>query len=127
VAKALPELAGKLTGNAIRVPTPNVSMAIISVNLHSETNRDELNNYLKDIALLSELQNQIDFTESTEIVSSDLVGSRYAGVIDSQATIAEGKRAILYVWYDNEFGYSCQVVGVMQKMLGLMTLSLPKA
>ncbi|MBB1270096.1 glyceraldehyde-3-phosphate dehydrogenase [Shewanella sp. SR44-3] len=126
VAKALPVLAGKLTGNAIRVPTPNVSMAIISVNLTTETNRDELNEYLKDMALLSELQNQIDFTESTEIVSSDLVGSRYAGVIDSQATIAEDKRAILYVWYDNEFGYSCQVVGVMQKMLGLTTLSLPK-
>ena len=126
VSKALPVLEGKLTGNAIRVPTPNVSMAIISVNLNAETNRDELNDYLKDIALTSDLQNQVDFTESTEIVSSDLVGSRYAGVIDSQATIAEGKRAILYVWYDNEFGYSCQVVGVMQKMLGLTTLSLPK-
>ncbi|WP_144207876.1 glyceraldehyde-3-phosphate dehydrogenase [Shewanella donghaensis] len=126
VSKALPVLEGKLTGNAIRVPTPNVSMAIISVNLNAETNRDELNEYLKDIALTSELQNQVDFTESTEIVSSDLVGSRYAGVVDSQATIADGKRAIVYVWYDNEFGYSCQVVGVMQKMLGLTTLSLPK-
>ncbi|MDO6679298.1 glyceraldehyde-3-phosphate dehydrogenase [Shewanella sp. 4_MG-2023] len=127
VSKALPVLEGKLTGNAIRVPTPNVSMAIISVNLNGETNRDELNEYLKDVALTSELRNQIDFTESTEIVSSDLVGSRYAGVVDSQATIAEGKRAILYVWYDNEFGYSCQVVGVMQKMLGITTLSLPSA
>ncbi|PMG47427.1 glyceraldehyde-3-phosphate dehydrogenase [Shewanella sp. 10N.286.52.B9] len=127
VSKALPVLEGKLTGNAIRVPTPNVSMAIISVNLNAETNRDELNEYLKDVALTSELRNQIDFTESTEIVSSDLVGSRYAGVVDSQATIAEGKRAILYVWYDNEFGYSCQVVGVMQKMLGITTLSLPSA
>ncbi|MDO6618297.1 glyceraldehyde-3-phosphate dehydrogenase [Shewanella sp. 6_MG-2023] len=127
VSKALPVLEGKLTGNAIRVPTPNVSMAIISVNLNGETNRDELNEYLKDVALTSDLRNQIDFTESTEIVSSDLVGSRYAGVVDSQATIAEGKRAILYVWYDNEFGYSCQVVGVMQKMLGITTLSLPSA
>ncbi len=125
VAKALPVLAGKLTGNAIRVPTPNVSMAIISMNLNAETNKDELNEYLKDTALQSPLQNQIDYTDSTEIVSSDLVGSRYAGVVDSQATIAEGKRAILYVWYDNEFGYSCQVVGVMQTMLGLTTLSLP--
>ncbi|PMG78145.1 type I glyceraldehyde-3-phosphate dehydrogenase [Shewanella sp. 10N.286.51.B7] len=127
VAKALPVMEGKLTGNAIRVPTPNVSMAIISVNLNGETNRDELNEYLKDIALTSELKNQVDYTDSTEIVSSDLVGSRYAGVVDSQATIADGKRAILYVWYDNEFGYSCQVVGVMQKMLGLTTLSLPEA
>ncbi|WP_282168063.1 glyceraldehyde-3-phosphate dehydrogenase [Shewanella japonica] len=127
VAKALPDMEGKLTGNAIRVPTPNVSMAIISVNLNGETNREELNEYLKDIALTSDLKNQVDYTDSTEIVSSDLVGSRYAGVVDSQATIADGKRAILYVWYDNEFGYSCQVVGVMQKMLGLTTLSLPEA
>jgi len=58
-------------------------------------------------------------------VSCDLVGSRYAGVVDSHATIAEGNRTILYVWYDNEFGYSCQVVGVMQKMLGLNCQSLP--
>ena len=125
VAKALPELAGKLTGNAIRVPTPNVSMAIISLNLESETDKEQVNEYLRDMSLHSELQNQIDFTESTEIVSSDLVGSRYAGVIDSHATIADGNRAILYVWYDNEFGYSCQVVGVMQKMLELNYQSLP--
>ncbi|MBL4815393.1 MAG: glyceraldehyde-3-phosphate dehydrogenase [Shewanella sp.] len=125
VAKALPELAGKLTGNAIRVPTPNVSMAIISLNLESETDKEQVNEYLRDMSLHSELQNQIDFTESTEIVSSDLVGSRYAGVVDSHATIADGNRAILYVWYDNEFGYSCQVVGVMQKMLELNYQSLP--
>ncbi len=127
VAKALPVLAGKLTGNAIRVPTPNVSMAIISLNLNGETSKDDINEYLRNVALSSELQNQVDFTESTEIVSSDLVGSRYAGVVDSQATIADGNRAILYVWYDNEFGYSCQVVGVMQKMLGLNYQSLPAA
>ncbi|MCG9746518.1 glyceraldehyde-3-phosphate dehydrogenase [Shewanella sp. Isolate8] len=127
VAKALPVLAGKLTGNAIRVPTPNVSMAIISLNLNGETSKEDMNEYLRNVALCSELQNQVDFTESTEIVSSDLVGSRYAGVVDSQATIAEGNRAILYVWYDNEFGYSCQVVGVMQKMLGLNYQSLPAA
>jgi glyceraldehyde 3-phosphate dehydrogenase len=100
-------------------------MAIISLNLNAETSKEDMNAYLRDIALHSELQNQVDFTESTEIVSCDLVGSRYAGVVDSQATIADGKRAILYVWYDNEFGYSCQVVGVMQKMLGLNYLSLP--
>lgn len=125
VAKALPVLKGKLTGNAIRVPTPNVSMAIISLNLQGETNKEDMNEFLRDAALHSDLQNQIDFTESTEIVSSDLVGSRFAGVVDSQATIAEGKRTILYVWYDNEFGYSCQVIGVMQKMLGLEYLTLP--
>ncbi len=125
VAKALPVLAGKLTGNAIRVPTPNVSLAILSLNLGKETSKEDINEYLKNAALHSPLQNQIDYTDSTEIVSSDLVGSRYAGVVDSQATIAEENRANIYVWYDNEYGYSCQVVGVMQKMLGLNFINLP--
>jgi glyceraldehyde 3-phosphate dehydrogenase len=126
VAKALPELAGLLTGNAIRVPTPNVSMAIINLNLKSETTREELNEYLRDTALYSNLRDQIDYTASTEIVSSDLVGSRYAGVVDSQATIVDADRVVLYVWYDNEFGYSCQVVRVMHDMAEISYPSLPR-
>jgi len=126
VAKALPELAGKLTGNAIRVPTPNVSMAIMNLNLNKSTSKDEMNAFLRDQALHSELQAQIDFTASTEIVSTDLVGSRYAGVVDSQATIVDQDRAVLYVWYDNEFGYSCQVVRVAEQMAGQQLLNLPK-
>lgn len=125
VAKALPELKGKLTGNAIRVPTPNVSMAIMNLNLAKETTEQELNDYLLDVALHSELRDQVDFTSSTEIVSTDLVGNRYAGVVDSRATIVDGNRAVLYVWYDNEFGYSCQVVRVMQEMAGIEYPSLP--
>ena len=126
VAKALPELAGKLTGNAIRVPTPNVSMAIMNLNLTKATSKEGLNDFLKDRALHSELQAQIDFTASTEIVSTDLVGSRYAGVVDSQATIVDEDRAVLYVWYDNEFGYSCQVIRVAEQMAGQQLLNLPK-
>lgn len=126
VAKALPELAGKLTGNAIRVPTPNVSMAIMNLNLAKETSKDELNAFLRDQALHSDLQAQIDYTASTEIVSTDLVGSRYAGVVDSQATIVDSDRAVLYVWYDNEFGYSCQVIRVAEQMAGQQLMNLPK-
>jgi len=126
VAKALPELAGKLTGNAIRVPTPNVSMAIMNLNLNKATTKEELNAFLLHQALHSDLQAQIDYTASTEIVSSDLVGSRYAGVVDSQATIVDGDRAVLYVWYDNEFGYSCQVIRVAEQMAGQQLLNLPK-
>lgn len=125
VAKALPELKGLLTGNAIRVPTPNVSMAIMNLNLKKATDKDALNDYLRNISLNSKLQNQVDYTASTEIVSTDLVGSRYAGVVDSQATIVDGDRAVLYVWYDNEFGYSCQVVRVMLEMAGIQVPTLP--
>jgi glyceraldehyde 3-phosphate dehydrogenase len=125
VAKALPELAGLLTGNAIRVPTPNVSMAIINLNLNTATDKKELNDYMRQVSLNSKLQNQIDYTASNEIVSTDLVGSRHAGVLDSQATIVNDDRAILYVWYDNEFGYSCQVVRVMHEMSGIHVPALP--
>jgi len=125
VAKALPELKGLLTGNAIRVPTPNVSMAIMNLNLKKATDKDSLNDYLRNISLKSDLQNQVDYTASSEIVSTDLVGSRYAGVVDSQATIVDGDRAVLYVWYDNEFGYSCQVVRVMLEMAGITVPTLP--
>jgi len=125
VAKALPELAGKLTGNSIRVPTPNVSMAVANLNLEKSTDKETLNAYLREMALNSSLSAQIDYTESTEIVSSDLVGSRYAGVVDSAATIAQDNRCVLYVWYDNEFGYSCQVIHCMEQMMGVRYKTYP--
>ena len=125
VAKALPELAGKLSGNAIRVPTPNVSMAILNLNLKSSTNRDEVNDYLRHMALHSELHKQIDFTNSQEVVSTDFVGSRHAGVVDAEATICNDNRVILYVWYDNEFGYSCQVVRIVEDMANVNPPAFP--
>jgi glyceraldehyde 3-phosphate dehydrogenase len=124
-AKALPALAGKLTGNAIRVPTPNVSMAILNLTLGRETTKDAINAHLRDCALSPEFQEQIDYSTSTEIVSSDLVGSRHAGVVDAPATIANGRNVVLYVWYDNEFGYSCQVVRLAQQMAGIQFASFP--
>ena len=121
VAKVLPELAGKLTGNAIRVPTPNVSMAVMNLNLEKETTAEELNEMFRAIAYDSPLQEQIGYTHSTEVVSSDLVGSTHAGVVDGGATIADGNRVVLYVWYDNEAGYSNQVIRMMQKVVGLFS------
>lgn len=125
VAKVLPELTGKLTGNAIRVPTPNVSLAILNLELAQQISVNDLNSYLRETSLNSPLQNQIDYTNSPEVVSSDFVGSRHACIVDSLATIAQGNRSVLYVWYDNEFGYSCQVVRMIQKMAGIELPSLP--
>ncbi|MGB2287355.1 MAG: glyceraldehyde-3-phosphate dehydrogenase [Porticoccaceae bacterium] len=125
VAKAIPELKGKLTGNAIRVPTPNVSMAILNLQLGKEVSVDELNEYLRQMALHSGLQQQIGYTVSTEAVSTDFVGSRQACVLDSQATITDGNSCVLYCWYDNEFGYSCQVVRCLEKFAGVVWPSYP--
>lgn len=117
--KALPELAGKLTGNAIRVPTPNVSLAIMNLNLEKATTVEEINVFMRDVAFHSELQNQIDYSPSDELVSTDFVGSHYAGIYDAPATIVDGDRCVLYVWYDNEFGYSWQVIRLLQQMANI--------
>ncbi|HSG89581.1 MAG TPA: glyceraldehyde-3-phosphate dehydrogenase [Pseudomonadales bacterium] len=119
VVKLMPEMAGKLTGNAIRVPIPNVSLVICNLTLSKEVTVESLNDYLRDAALHSALQRQIDFTNSPEVVSSDFVGNRHACIVDGEATIADGKRCVLYIWYDNEFGYSCQVVRIVQKWAGI--------
>lgn len=118
VAKALPVLEGRLTGNAIRVPTPDVSMAILNLRLERPTTRDEINRFLRETSLHSSLRQQIDYIESPEVVSTDFIGSHRAGIVDGLATICTGDNVIVYVWYDNEFGYSSQVIRVLETMAG---------
>lgn len=126
VGKAVPDLEGKLTGNAIRVPTPNVSLAILTLQLGRAASVDTLNSYLRMVSLEGDLQNQIDYVNSTEVASSDFVGNRFAGIVDSKATIVNGDHCTLYVWYDNEFGYSRQVVRCVEELAGLVLPNLPK-
>lgn len=125
VAKALPEFEGKLTGNAIRVPTPNVSMAVLNLQFEREVTREEINAHLEQVSLVGALRTQIDYVESPEIVSTDFVGSNRAGVVDGLATIVTGDSAVVYVWYDNEYGYSCQVVRVIEQLAGSHPAQLP--
>ncbi|MCS6567123.1 glyceraldehyde-3-phosphate dehydrogenase [Curtobacterium flaccumfaciens] len=126
--KALPELGGRLTGNAVRVPTPNVSLAVLHLTLDGPVTRDEVNELLRDASLTSPLRRQIDYVESPEIVSTDILGSHRAGVVDGLATIADGsEHVVLYVWYDNESGYSRQVYRILQEMTGGRRMMLPSA
>ncbi|MBS4101076.1 glyceraldehyde-3-phosphate dehydrogenase [Tsukamurella paurometabola] len=125
VSKALPQLEGKLTGSSIRVPTPDVSLAILNITLEKPTTKDEVNDYLRRVSLHSKLRQQIDYIESPEVVSTDFVGSHRAGIVDGLATIADGKDLVLYVWYDNEYGYSCQVVRVLERMSGVHPVVIP--
>lgn len=125
VAKALPQLAGRLTGSSIRVPTPDVSLAILNLTLENPTTKDEVNDYLRRTSLHSRLRQQIDYVESPEVVSTDFVGSHRAGIVDGLATIADGVNLVLYVWYDNEYGYSSQVVRVLERMAGSHPVVIP--
>lgn len=125
--KALPELLGKLTGSSIRVPTPDVSLAILNLTLENGTSKGEINSYLREMSLHSDLRQQIDYSDSPEVVSTDFVGSRRTGIVDGLATISDEKNLIVYVWYDNEFGYSCQVIRVMEEMAGVNRPSFPSS
>jgi glyceraldehyde 3-phosphate dehydrogenase len=110
--KVLPELSGKFTANSVRVPTPNVSLAILSMTLNKKVTKDEMNEIIRDAALKGSLVEQIQYAFSNELVSSDVIGNPCPSVFDSQATIIgpDGKNVVLYVWYDNEYGYTRQVM-----------------
>lgn len=124
VTKVFPFLKGKLTSNSVRVPVADVSLAIVSLELKKETTVEEVNALLRDASLYGELVEQIDFSVSEELVSSDVIGNSHACEIDSKATIVseDGKRVVIYAWYDNEFGYTCQVVRLVKHLAGVRRL-----
>ncbi len=112
IKKVLPELLGKFTANSVRVPTPNVSLAILSMTIDKEVTKEDVNEILKDAALNGELVEQIQYANSNELVSTDVIGNPCPAVYDSQSTIVapDKKNIVLYVWYDNEYGYTRQVI-----------------
>jgi len=112
VTKVIPSLAGKLSANAVRVPTPNVSLAILKLNLNKATSLEDINETMREAALKGNLINQINYQLDPELVSTDIIGNTCCSVYDSKATIVteDGEDIVLYVWYDNEFGYTKQVI-----------------
>lgn len=112
VTKVIPDLKDKLTANAVRVPTPNGSLAILNLELNKETTIEDLNEAMRNEALNGELVNQIYYATDPELVSNDIIGNTCCSVFDSNATIVsnDGKNVVLYAWYDNEFGYTKQVI-----------------
>ena len=110
VSKVLPILKGKLTSNAVRVPVPNGSLAILNLQLHKSTTKERFNSIMKKHALDGDLVEQIKYSINKELVSSDIVGTTAPSIFDSEATITDNETVVLYVWYDNEYGYTHQVI-----------------
>ncbi|WP_299672800.1 glyceraldehyde-3-phosphate dehydrogenase [uncultured Polaribacter sp.] len=110
VSKAIPALEGKLTSNAIRVPVPNGSLAILSLQLHTKVTKESVNALIKKYALEGDLVEQIKYSMDNELVSSDIIGTTAPSIFDSKATISDEETIVVYVWYDNEYGYSHQVI-----------------
>ncbi len=125
VARVLPDLEGKLTGNAVRVPTPDVSLAILNLTLKQESTKDEIEKILKDASLFGDMVEQIEYSISNELVSSDIIGNSHASIIDGPATILskDSKSVVIYVWYDNEYGYTRQVVRLAKSIAGVIRLT----
>ena len=112
VSKVFPHLQGILTGNAVRVPTPNVSIAILVLHLKNKATVDKINGLMREAALSGDLAEQLHYSISEEFVSSQVVGHNATSIIDAPSTLVseDGKLATVYAWYDNEYGYSHQVV-----------------
>ena len=124
ISKIMPKLDGKLTANAIRVPTPNGSLAVMSLDIKNKTSVEEINEILRKSSLSGELVNQIKYSINEELVSNDIIGTTGCSIFDSKATIVSknGKNIILYVWYDNEFGYTKQVIRLAKYISGVRRL-----
>ena len=117
VSKAIPELKGKLSGSSVRVPTPHVSLAILNLNFKKAVgSAEDINAFIKQATETEQWQEQIAYSDSPEAVSTDFVGCEKVAIFDAQSTLATENRAVMYLWYDNEMGYSTQVIRVAETM-----------
>ena len=125
VTKVIPSLEGKLSANAVRVPTPNVSLAILKLTLNNSTSVADMNETMREAALHGDLVNQINYQVETDLVSSDIIGNTCCSVFDSNATIVteDGEDTVLYIWYDNEFGYTKQVIRLAKQIAKVRRLT----
>jgi glyceraldehyde 3-phosphate dehydrogenase len=115
VGRVIPELNGKLTGMAFRVPTPDVSVVDLTVNLAQATSYDAIKEAMK-AAAAGDLAGILGYTED-EVVSSDFLGESCTSVFDARAGIALSDTFVKLVsWYDNEWGYSCKCIDLMRHM-----------
>ena len=125
VTKVIPSLSGKLSANAVRVPTPNVSLAILKLTLEKSTTVQEINSTMRAASLHGDLVNQIHYQVDPDLVSTDIIGDSCCSVFDSNATLCtdEGKDVVLYTWYDNEFGYTKQVIRLAKQIAKVRRLT----
>lgn len=115
VTKVLPELEGRMTGMALRVPTPNVSIVDIVADLSRDADLEEINRVYEE-ASEREMSGIIRVSRDP-LVSTDFVGDPHSAILDADAGLMLGKRKVkLLAWYDNEWGYSCRVVDLVKHM-----------
>src|SRR5699024_11091626 len=114
-----------LTGNAIRVPTPDVSIAVLNLSMSRALTHAEVHNYLRDVSLGSALRPQLAYIDAPELGATAAQASTDAGVVHVAAPVAAGERLERSVWYDNEFGCSCQVARIIEQLAGAQHAVVP--
>ncbi len=121
ISQAIPTLLGKLTAGAVRVPIASGSLAILTITVERRTNSDEVNEVMRQAALYGPICEQILYSNSSEYASSNVIGHTATAVFDAPATVVspDGYGITLHVWYDNEFGYGCQVMRLAKLMAGV--------
>ena len=116
VGVVIPELKGKVDGVAIRAPVPDGSVVDLVVHLGSEVDVDAVNAKFEAVADKGPLEGILRYSDDP-IVSTDIIGSEYSSVFDSELTMAKGHEVKVFGWYDNEWGYSCRLVDVVERLL----------
>ena len=121
VGLVLPELQGKLDGNAVRVPVPTGSLTDFTVILDRETTAEEVNQAMYDQSV-GKMEGVLEYV-TDPIVSADIVGNSHSCIFDSQLTSVNGNLVKLVGWYDNEAGYAARVVDLVEKVGNMMAVN----
>ncbi len=116
IGEVIPELKGKLDGIAMRVPVPDGSVTDLVCVLSREVSAEEVNEAYSSVADRGRWEGILEFTEDP-IVSSDIVGNSHSCIIDGLSTMAHGNQVKVIGWYDNEWGYSCRLVDLIERLL----------
>ena len=116
IGLVLPHLQGKVDGISVRAPVPTGSLTDLVVTLGREVTKDEVNAAFSSAAADGSLADYLHYTDDP-LVSTDIVGNPNSCIFDSQLTMAQGRTAKVFGWYDNEWGYSCRLVDLMGRLL----------
>ncbi len=116
IGLVIPDLKGKVDGVAIRAPVPIGSLVDLTVRVGSSVSVDEVNSKFAELADKGDLEGILRYSDEP-LVSADIVGDSYSSVFDSELTMANGDQVKVFSWYDNEWGYSCRLVDLVQRLL----------
>jgi glyceraldehyde 3-phosphate dehydrogenase len=116
IGLVIPELKGKVDGVAIRAPVPDGSVVDLTAHLGKEVSVDEVNGHFQELADKGAFEGILHYSDEP-LVSTDIIGSSYSSIFDSELTMTQGDEVKVFAWYDNEWGYSCRLVDLSQRLL----------